>query len=98
MIGSLSRAEQRIAVLAKLARRRHIGMDYTPVQKALGRIPAHARDDIPAVLDELYREGLIRYHKNKDCISIAPGAVGQVVEMIADEVPDYVLERLQDRG
>lgn len=95
MIGSLSRQEQKVAILAKLARRRNIGMDYLPVQKALGRIPAHARGDVRDVLDELYKAEIIEYHKDRDCISIAPGAVGQVADMIADEVPGYILERLK---
>ncbi|MFB6294297.1 MAG: hypothetical protein ABEI97_00910 [Candidatus Nanohaloarchaea archaeon] len=54
-MGSLTRDEQKVAVLAKLARRKNIGMDYIPVEKALGRIPSHARGDIDDVLDGMYR-------------------------------------------
>ncbi|MFB6295085.1 MAG: hypothetical protein ABEI97_04960 [Candidatus Nanohaloarchaea archaeon] len=95
-MGRLSRDEQKIAVLAKLARGRNIGMDYIPVEKVLGRIPSHARGDIQSVLDEMYRERLIEYHKGKDCISLNGEQLGRVVDMIGDEVPDYIIDRLDD--
>ena len=94
MSDSLGKQGKKIAILAKLARRTKIGMDYLPKEKVLGRIPKHARGDISTVLDEMYREGLIEYHKGKKCISINPNSVEKVTRMLEGEIPDYILDKL----
>ncbi len=65
-------------------------MNYIPIEKTLSKIPSHARGNIGDILDEMQKEGLLEYHKNRNCISLRPEAVSKVVDMIKDEVPDYM--------
>lgn len=94
MSDSLDREGKKIAVLSKLARRNKIGMNYIPKEKAFSKIPQHARGNLKDILDELHGNGLIEYHKGKNCISLNPKSIDNVTEKIQDEVPDYILERL----
>lgn len=94
MTDSLDREGKKIAILSKLARKRKIGMDYVPKKKAFSKIPGHARGDLDDILDEMHREGLIEYHKGKNCISINTKSVSKVVDLIEDEVPNYILDKL----
>ncbi|KXB06186.1 hypothetical protein AKJ51_04095 [candidate division MSBL1 archaeon SCGC-AAA382A20] len=80
------------AGISKLARRNKIGMDYIPIEKTVSKIPVHARGDI---IDEMYKSGLLEYHKNKDCISLNPKSVNRVIGIIEGEVPDYIIEKLK---
>jgi hypothetical protein len=95
MDDSLDREGKKIAILSKLARKTKIGMDYIPKEKAFSKIPGHARGDLDDILNEMHREGLIEYHKGKNCISINPNSVSEVVELIEDEVPQYILDMLE---
>ena len=95
MSDSLDREGKKIAILAKLSRKTKIGMDYIPKQKAYSKIPRHARGDLDDILDEMHREGLIEYHKGKNCISINPSSISEVSDLIKDEVPDYIIDMLE---
>ncbi|MFB6209227.1 MAG: hypothetical protein ABEJ56_03745 [Candidatus Nanohaloarchaea archaeon] len=87
--------EKKIAILAKLARKKKLGMNYIPKEKAFSKIPSHDRGNLDSILKEMRRNGLIEFHKNRKCISINPGAVPEVIEPIGEEVPDYIIERLE---
>ncbi|MFB6099957.1 MAG: hypothetical protein ABEK16_01670 [Candidatus Nanohalobium sp.] len=95
MSDSLDREGKKIAILAKLARRNKIGMNYIPKEKAFSNIPSHARGDLDDILDELHGNGLIEYHKGKNCISLNPKSIDEVVERIEEEIPNYILDRLE---
>lgn len=95
MSDSLDKEGKKIAILSKLARKTKIGMDYIPKEKAFSKIPSHARGNLDTVLEELHRNGLIEYHKGKNCISLNPKAIPQSVEKIQDEVPSYITDRLK---
>lgn len=95
MDDSLDREGKKIAILSKLGRKRKIGMDYIPKENAFSKIPGHARGNLDDILDEMHRDGLIEYHKGKNCISINRNAVSEVVDLIEDEVPDYILDKLE---
>lgn len=95
MNDSLDRKGKKIAILAKLGRKRKIGMDYIPKEKAFSKIPGHARGNLDAILDEMHGDGLIEYHKGENCISINPGSVPEVVDLIEEEVPKYILDMLE---
>lgn len=95
MKDSIAREEKKIAILSKLARRNKIGMNYVPIEKTVSKIPSHARGNIGDIIDEMYKDGLLEYHKNKNCISLRPKAVPKVIKMIRDEVPDYIIEKLK---
>lgn len=95
MADSLDREGKKIAILAKLARKTKIGMDYIPKEKAYSKIPSHARGNLDNVLDEMHRDGLIEYHKRKNCISISPGSISEVTDLIEDEVPAYIIDMLE---
>lgn len=95
MSDSLSKQEKKIAILSKLARRNKIGMNYIPVEKTVSRIPTHARGNIENIIDEMYKDGLLEYHKNKKCISLRPKSIPKVVDLIKEEVPDYIIEKLK---
>jgi hypothetical protein len=62
---SLDKQGKKIAILAKLARKTKIGMDYIPKQKTYSKIPSHARGNLDTITEELHKEGLIEYHKGK---------------------------------
>ncbi|PSG98538.1 MAG: hypothetical protein BRC29_00235 [Nanohaloarchaea archaeon SW_7_43_1] len=94
MNDSLDREGKKIAILAKLGRKTKIGMDYIPKEKAYSRIPGHARGELEGILDEMHKDGLIEYHKGKNCISINPNSISEVVDLIEDEVPSYVINML----
>jgi len=96
MDDSLDREGKKVAILSKLGRKRKIGMDYIPKEKAFSLIPGHARGDLDDILDEMYKDGLIEYHKGKNCISINRNFIPEVTELIEDEVPDYILDLLED--
>lgn len=95
MSDSLSRGGKKIAILSKLARRSKIGMNYILVEKSISKIPTHARGNIRSIIDEMHRDGLLEYHKNRNCISLRPESISRVVDMIEDEVPDYIIEKLK---
>ncbi|MFB6245867.1 MAG: hypothetical protein ABEJ03_05990 [Candidatus Nanohaloarchaea archaeon] len=92
---SISREEKKIALLAKLARKQKIGMNYIPKQKSYSKIPSHARGGLDGILDEMWRDALIEFHKGRKCISINPGSLDEVTSMIEGEVPDYILKKLR---
>lgn len=97
MDDSLDREGKKIAILSKLARKTKISKDYIPKEKAFSKIPGHARGDLDDILNEMHRDGLIEYHKGKNCISINRNSVPEVAEIIEDEVPDYILDMLKKR-
>lgn len=70
-------------------------MNYIPIEKAISKIPSHARGNIENIIDEMHKEGLLEYHKNKKCISLRPKSVSQITDMIKDEVPDYIIKKLK---
>jgi hypothetical protein len=95
MNDSPDREGKKISVLSKLARKRKIGMNYIPKEKAFSKIPSHARGSLDDILDEMHKDGLIEYHKGKNCISLNPKSVSDVIEIIEEEVPNYIIERLR---
>ena len=97
MDDSLDRGGKKIAILSKLGRKRKIGMNYIPKEKAFSKIPGHVRGNLDDILDEMYRNGLIEYHKQKNCISINSTSISEVVDLIEDEVPKYILDMLNQR-
>lgn len=95
MSDSLDKNGKKVAILSKLARKTKIGMDYMPKEKAYSKIPSHARGNLDEVLEEMHREGLIEYHKGKNCISLNPKTISKTVEKIKEEVPSYITDRLE---
>jgi hypothetical protein len=94
MKDSLDREDKKIAILVKLVRRNKIGMNYIPKEKAFSKIPKHARGNLNDILDNLHRNGLTEYHKDKNCISLNPKSIEETAEKIEEEVPNYILNRL----
>jgi hypothetical protein len=87
--------EKKIAILAKLARHRRIGMNYTPIENTLSKLPAHARGDIQAIIEEMHKDGIIEFHKGKECISLNPAALEEITAILDGEIPPYYLEKLR---
>ncbi len=71
-----------------------MGGKYTPKQKTYGQIPKNERGNLDQLLDEMYKNGLINYKKNKKVISINSRAKGKIEKMLKDDLPDYYLKKL----
>ena len=84
--------ELRKAILAKLWRRGVFGGRYIPVEKALSKIPRHEWDRARENIDQMHKNGLIEFHKGKDCISINPSNKDEVKKVLKGYFPDYVLD------
>lgn len=77
------------AMLAKMVIRRQVGEKYKDKRKVYSPIPAHERGNLESLLDDLYKEGYIEYHKGKKCVSINRNKKDKVKEYLKDEVPEF---------
>ncbi|MFO7793029.1 MAG: hypothetical protein R6W73_08650 [Candidatus Saliniplasma sp.] len=76
-------------MLAKMVMRRKVGEKYTPKEKVYSGIPKHERGGLENLLDELYKDGFIEYHKGKNCVSINRHQKDLVKRYLKDEVPEF---------
>lgn len=76
-------------MLAKLVMRGNVGGKYTPKEEVYSGIPKHARGNLENLLDELFKEGFIEYHKGKSCVSINRRQKDMVREYLEGEVPEF---------
>lgn len=85
-------SDYQVSILAKLWMRGLFGGKYQPVEQLFSDIPREHYDDARQALEELYKEGLVRYHKNRKCASINTGYKERVRTILqqADDIPGYV--------
>ena len=76
-------------MLAKLVIRGNVGEKYTPKGKIYSGIPKHERGNLESLLDELFKDGYIEYHKGKNCVSINRHKKKKVKKYLKDEVPNF---------
>ena len=71
-------------ILNKLHRQTDIGMDYIPFHDVLQGLKPHQRSmkDAIKAAENLYKKGLVEFHKGKQCISIHRKRVDDVQEML----------------
>lgn len=72
-------------ILNKLHRQGNIGMNYIPFHSILQGLQPHQRSmkDAVRAATNLYKQGLIEFHKGKQCISIHRKRVDDVQDILA---------------
>lgn len=72
-------------ILNKLYRQTNIGEDYIPFHDILQGLKPHQRSmkDAVKAASNLYKRGLIEFHKGKNCISINRKHVNEIEAIIA---------------
>ncbi len=81
--------QKRKNMLSKMVMRGNVGGKYTPKEKVYSGIPKHERGDLESLLDELYKDGFVEYHKGKSCVSINRHRKDRVKEYLEGEVPEF---------
>jgi len=82
----------RIPILTKLYRRSLWGKSYTTVENSLSKIPKHDRGRAKEVLEEMNQEGLIRFHKGGNCVSLNPNSKEKIENILGGHLPDYLMD------
>ena len=72
-------------ILNKLYRQTNIGEDYIPFHDILQGLKPHQRSmkDAVKAATNLYKKGLVEFHKSKNCISINRKQVDEVEAILA---------------
>lgn len=75
-------------------RRNLFGGRYQPVEQLMSDIAEEFRSKARDGLDELHKEGLVQYHKNRKCASINPSHKDDVRDVLdsSEHVPDYLTD------
>lgn len=81
-----------VSMLAKMWRRDLFGGKYEPVEKLMSDIPTERRGGAKEGLEELHKDGLVRFHKGGDCASINTSYKKKIRRVLRGEVPDYILD------
>lgn len=84
--------EYHIDILTKLWRRGLFGGKYQPIEQILSNTPRQHHDEARQALDDLYKDGLIQYHKNRMCASINPSHKEEVKTVLRGKIPNYILD------
>ncbi len=77
------------AILGSMMRRHIIGMKYKPKKFIISKLAPNARGEINNLLNELFRDGFIEYHKNKNCISLNPKNKKEICNYTKNHVSEY---------
>ncbi|MFB6294718.1 MAG: hypothetical protein ABEI97_03080 [Candidatus Nanohaloarchaea archaeon] len=80
-------------ILGKLWRRGLFGGRYQPVEQVVSAIPRELRGRARDRITALWRDGLLRRHKNGACVSIDPRRTDAVRQRLDGYLPDYYLDR-----
>lgn len=85
-------SQHQVDALAKLWRRGLFGGKYQPIEQVLSATPREHHDKAKEALDELHKDGMIVYHKNRKCVSINTRYKEKVREILRGEIPGYILD------
>ncbi|MDY6788780.1 MAG: hypothetical protein SVV03_02345 [Candidatus Nanohaloarchaea archaeon] len=92
---SQSRYEMKVSIAAKLWRNKFFGKSYTTIENALSKIPKHDRGKGKKAIDEMYKEGFLEYHKNREmpeCVSTNLNSIERVKKLLKGSLPDFLLD------
>jgi hypothetical protein len=72
-------------ILNKLYRQQNVGNDYIPFHDILQGLKPHERSmkDAVKAANNLYKNGLIEFHKNRNCIALNRKNVDKVEEILS---------------
>lgn len=71
-------------IIRKLVKRDAWGNTYINKHLAMKGILRHLLGFVDEILDELWREGIVIYHKRKECISLNTKRKGRIEKIITE--------------